>query len=250
MRKALEAETRATEKARAEIERLRSQYVALADPLQKYRVQLDEINKLRADGVLTADQALAAEWAVNEAMDAQIGKLDEVKDKGKETFDELGRAIDGWGKSAASAFVDFATGGKASFSDLIIHMAKEAATMMAYESIFKPLFGGLGDWVKSAIPKFALGGDHAGGYRIVGEDGPELEATGAARYFNAAQTRAMMGGGDGGAPELITPNDKIGGRSVTVINNFTISQPTDRRTQEQIATMAGVSIQQAMARGA
>jgi len=42
------------------------------------------------------------------------------------------------------------------------------------------------------IPGFAAGGDFAGGWRIVGERGPELEATGAARIFNATQTNDMM----------------------------------------------------------
>ncbi|WP_208279282.1 DUF4214 domain-containing protein [Massilia oculi] len=42
------------------------------------------------------------------------------------------------------------------------------------------------------VPGFATGGDHAGGWRIVGEDGPELEATGPSRIFNANQTKDMF----------------------------------------------------------
>lgn len=45
-------------------------------------------------------------------------------------------------------------------------------------------------------PGFAAGGDHVGGLRIVGENGPELEATGPARIFNASQTKSMIGGGN------------------------------------------------------
>lgn len=41
-----------------------------------------------------------------------------------------------------------------------------------------------------------------------------------------------------------------GGRSVTVNNVFTLSQPADKRTQEQVASMAGASIQRALARSA
>lgn len=48
-----------------------------------------------------------------------------------------------------------------------------------------------------AIPGFAAGGLHMGGLRIVGENGPELEATGPSRIFNATQTASMLrGGGD------------------------------------------------------
>jgi hypothetical protein len=54
-----------------------------------------------------------------------------------------------------------------------------------------------------AIPAFASGGDFAGGLRIVGENGPELEATGPSRIFSASQTRDMMRGGGSNA-ELIS----------------------------------------------
>jgi hypothetical protein len=46
-----------------------------------------------------------------------------------------------------------------------------------------------------AIPGFATGGSFGGGLRIVGENGPELEATGPSRIFNAGQTRSMLSGG-------------------------------------------------------
>lgn len=50
-------------------------------------------------------------------------------------------------------------------------------------------------------PAFAAGGLHAGGLRLVGENGPELEVTGPARYFSAPRTAAMLSAaaGDGGA---------------------------------------------------
>jgi hypothetical protein len=45
---------------------------------------------------------------------------------------------------------------------------------------------------KLKVPGYAVGGDHGGGWRIVGENGPELEATGPARIFNTSQTQGMM----------------------------------------------------------
>jgi len=41
-------------------------------------------------------------------------------------------------------------------------------------------------------PNFAAGGWHAGGLRLVGEQGPELEATGPARLFTAGETRRRL----------------------------------------------------------
>jgi len=44
------------------------------------------------------------------------------------------------------------------------------------------------------IPKFASGGMHAGGLRIVGERGWEVEATGPARIWNQQQLSQALGG--------------------------------------------------------
>ncbi|SMH62837.1 tape measure protein [Azospirillum agricola] len=56
---------------------------------------------------------------------------------------------------------------------------------------------GTADWFAGlardkGIPGFAMGGFHAGGPRIVGERGAELEVTGPARYWTADQTRDML----------------------------------------------------------
>lgn len=45
------------------------------------------------------------------------------------------------------------------------------------------------------VPAFAGGGDHLGGLRLVGEDGPEIEATGPSRIWTFDQTRRMLSGG-------------------------------------------------------
>lgn len=54
-----------------------------------------------------------------------------------------------------------------------------------------------------SVAAFATGGDFSGGLRVVGERGPELEATGPSRIFNASQTRSILGGGGNNA-ELVT----------------------------------------------
>lgn len=52
------------------------------------------------------------------------------------------------------------------------------------------------------VPGFASGGFHAGGLRLVGENGPELEVTGPSRIYSASQTAAMLGGGGETASEV------------------------------------------------
>lgn len=64
-----------------------------------------------------------------------------------------------------------------------------------------------------ATPKFASGGYHKGGIRLVGENGPELEVTGSSRIFNADQTKNIL---QGGAGKQYTVNINIGGKSTSV----------------------------------
>jgi len=52
---------------------------------------------------------------------------------------------------------------------------------------------------RNGIPRFEAGGMFAGGLRMVGERGPELEVTGPARYWSSAQTQALLSGAGGNA---------------------------------------------------
>lgn len=50
---------------------------------------------------------------------------------------------------------------------------------------------------------FASGGDFGGGWRLVGENGPELEATGPSRIFDAPTTASMLRSGGANTDELV-----------------------------------------------
>lgn len=58
------------------------------------------------------------------------------------------------------------------------------------------------DWLGAAasvgVPAFAAGGDHLGGWRLVGEEGPELEYTPPARIYSNRDTQRMLGQLNGG----------------------------------------------------
>ncbi|MEG2468985.1 MAG: tape measure protein [Comamonas sp.] len=63
-------------------------------------------------------------------------------------------------------------------------------------------------WLQEAnrvgLPAFAEGGFHAGGLRVVGERGWEVEATGPSRIWNQQQIAHALGGGNSGNAELVT----------------------------------------------
>jgi hypothetical protein len=44
----------------------------------------------------------------------------------------------------------------------------------------------------AALPAFASGGQHEGGWRIVGENGPEIENTGASRIYSNGQSKSLL----------------------------------------------------------
>lgn len=57
---------------------------------------------------------------------------------------------------------------------------------------------------KAKHPGFAAGGEHAGGWRVVGEHGPELEATGPARIWSFDETQKLLGGDDSALATAMT----------------------------------------------
>ena len=75
----------------------------------------------------------------------------------------------------------------------------EGITMATLDAIMGWDAGTSKKWAEANnLPAFAAGGMHSGGLRLVGEEGPELEVTGPARIYSAAQTRALLQGGTGG----------------------------------------------------
>ena len=105
-------------------------------------------------------------------------------------------------------------------------------------------------WLDSYnVPRFAAGGGHLGGLRLVGEDGPELEVTGPSRIYNASQTQQLLAGlqGSGSAEvvrllqELITQNYAIGRRQVELLQTMeSLARKSDaigvkQRTEEATA---------------
>lgn len=76
------------------------------------------------------------------------------------------------------------------------HTSNKDVAYLASLGIYDAL--GFATWhhnqVKTGVPGFAAGGMHMGGLRIVGEEGPELEATGPSRIYSAQDTARMLGG--------------------------------------------------------
>ena len=106
------------------------------------------------------------------------------------------------------SIIDGSKSARQAVADLVMEIAK---AQMLKGIMALPGMGGLSSFIGGLLaPGYASGGMHGGGLRIVGERGPELEATGPSRIWSADQTRTMLAGqqpGGGAAP-------RSGGQSV------------------------------------
>ncbi|MEN7549321.1 phage tail tape measure protein [Rapidithrix thailandica] len=69
---------------------------------------------------------------------------------------------------------------------------------------------------EKAIPAFAGGGDHLGGLRLVGENGPELEVTGPSRIYNARKTQDILSNMGGSQDVKVSGEFRIQGQDLVV----------------------------------
>ncbi len=167
-----------------------------ADSAQYEQMQLNidalrEQIRLRKESVTKADAVARDPIAgAKEALDQYQQSVVEV---GKSTKDAFSSTL----SSAEENLLTFFKAGELNAGKF----ADEVISQILRIAVVKPLVNMGANFVGGAlgIPGFASGGDHAGGLRIVGESGPELEATGPARIFNAQQTRQILGAGSGPA---------------------------------------------------
>ena len=93
----------------------------------------------------------------------------------------------------AKSLVDFAKDATSTATALAVIRAQTAASL---EETLR-ITGG-----SAFMPRFASGGLHSGGARLVGEAGPEVEVTGPARIYSFDQLMEMARGGAGGDAAL------------------------------------------------
>jgi len=167
---------------------------------------LSIVDVLRAlQGALAAANAnpvIAASSAINNAYQQHLGRAPDVE--GFEWWKNaaaggapVSQIVDGIANSTEAKLNKLYESvlGRAPDAEGLAFWTKAYGSNMDASEIadFTKVAQGTDEWKKlNKVPGFAAGGDHAGGWRIVGENGPELEATGPARIFNASQTTDLM----------------------------------------------------------
>lgn len=193
----------ANKKEKDALEDLRKKYVDLIDPLQKYREQLDEIDKLQDKGVLNPTQATEARFKVNELLDAAAGlnkELEKTKDVSDEVFAKL-----------SSGFEDAVVSGK-KLGDVARALGQDFVKIFLRAQVTEPLgkaaktafnnIGGSGDFLGGIGKLFGslLGFANGGSFTVGGSGGTDSQLVAFRASPNervTVQTPAQQGAGGG-----------------------------------------------------
>ncbi|MFY9326487.1 MAG: hypothetical protein WAO76_00465 [Georgfuchsia sp.] len=182
------------EQAAANMGRLREATIALIDPIQQYRDKLDEVQILLDKGLLTPDQAVAANLYWQEQIEGAAGFGEQLK-KTKDEFDLFAEeALKGFQDGLADFLFDpFAEGldGMAKgFGNLIQKMLAEAIAADITRALFGSTSGGSG-----------------GGQNILGS---------IAELFGFASGGSFTVGGGGGTDSQLVAFKATPGEDVTI----------------------------------
>ncbi|MBD3762471.1 hypothetical protein [Rhizorhabdus sp.] len=148
------------------------------------RATMDKLTELHETELSFSDAVKAYE-------DAKVARDDLIRQITEAGFADLITVQQQTGAQLLAAYTDAsnraiqAEGSAAA----AIRAAQDAQAALAAANDNNPWAAYLGN-----VPFFAAGGAHSGGLRIVGENGPELEATGPARYYSANRTADMVRG--------------------------------------------------------
>lgn len=240
-RRAIES-ANAAKKEEDATERLRQNYINLADPLNKYRVQLDEINRLRADGKLTAEQAIEAEWQVSEAMDETAKKMMGIKEVGADTFADLTAAVQGWGRQFTDTLADMVTGGKASFADLANSIIRDLARIQIQKSITDPLLKIGTGFLDKAFSSFGSGGGGGGDGGFDWMPSPEFSFAGGGWTGDGPRSGGLDG--QGGFMAMLHPREQVidtvagqSGGGVTVVQNLNFAVGISQTVRAEVMNL-------------
>jgi hypothetical protein len=205
-------------------------YDEAASPVQKLADEEARLLELRDRLIAAGYDLITVENLIAEARMNAMDSIMPVKQESdlkrlEDMFKQLGGTI-------STAFEDAIISGKG-LKDILKSLEQDILRIITRRLVTQPLEGFISGAISSAFPGMQKGGPVMGGNAyIVGEKGPELFVPPVAGN--------------------IVPNQQVAGmlpnNNVTVSNTFYLAAPADKRTQQQVAAMAGMSVQRAIAR--
>jgi hypothetical protein len=192
-------------------------------------------NALLGAGIeLTAEQAAAIETSVlaTEKTQRMVGALDSVRDITRELFFDLPNgAADAWEKAIDQIEARLWQWAASGVLDQLFGEAGTNGKGSIFGDLFGGLFGGEGGGFGGIFGSL-FGGGRAIGGPVIGGKLYEVTERGLPELLNIGDRQLLMM--PAGRSGMVTPMAPARG-GTTMINNFHLGAPTDRRTQDQIA---------------
>jgi len=203
----------------------------LRTPMDEYNATVETLNRLLAKGRITQEQ-------YNKSLENAGKKLDDALNKNQDALKELQQSIEGWGRESADVLVDWALTGKNSFSDFADSVIKDIMRMILYQTLLKPLFGGISGWAGGLL---SFGGGRASGGPVSPGTMYEVNERGLPELLNIGNRQFLMMAGQGGN---VTPTDDGG----SVGNSLSISVPVTVDGKNRMASDMRSEIEEAVMR--
>jgi len=217
----------ALEKQKKNMEEGEKLYEETRTEMEQLAAVESRLAELLAAGAITWDTYARALFAAQDRIKETKKPLDEMTEFVRQAARNMQDAMaDGFFNIMQGKFDDLAGNFKQTIDRMVANLlASQLMNFLTGDFGKTGQMGGVfGNLFKDLLPSYDVGTD------FVPRTGPAIIHRGE-RIVPAAQNRP-------------------GATGVTVVYNFTLQQPADRRTQEQIAALAGASIQTALARGA
>jgi len=218
------------------LDQLVAKYKDLADPVEKYRKEIELITALEAQGMLTAEEAFGARGKLYDDADKAAEKLNGTLAKTKDVGKEIGLVFE---SALEDSIVNFK-----SFGDVAKGVLQDIARLLVRQNITNPLLESvkgldIGGFIKGIFTPSADGNAFGSGGLIPFASGGVVDSP---TFFKFARGAGVMGEA---GPEAILPlkrgaggklgvaADGVGGGgvSVTIINNAP-AQVSTRQTSD------------------
>ena len=217
------------------------------------REKIIELGKLDLDEVTR--KQLEAQLQLAESRNNALAEQEQILESQKETTDQITQFGVQGARNLQTAFADFLfdpfdkglDGMLAGFANVLKRMVAEAVATELLGAIFGKTSGGQIDLFSGsgllgslfsgagAFFGFAHGGFHQGGLRLVGEERPELEATGPSRIFSVNQTRDILSSPKGGDNISINLNLATGVQQTVRVEVLNMMPFIEQKIQKAVA---------------
>lgn len=247
-REVIVAQTAAAVEAETAAQRLKRLNELLA------ATETSKLEAARADMQLLADAFERGEISADQFQEAATAALGLVGEKGKDEFQQLLDAINGWSREASDAIAQVVMSGSLSLKSLgsiMDTIVQKMLAMAIQKQLMDPLFKMGSDVLSGAVKTAAPSGGAGQGAGML--EGLLAMGKGFLGSFDVGTDYvprtglALIHQGERIIPAADNAAGNFGG-GTTVTNNFHLSGPVDARTQAQIAAQAAAAITRAQRR--